>query len=215
MLSTLGAKTEIDSVVAGIHGGRSNGKLGIKATVAYNGGKADTQRNLLGASAKGSYDLTGWTGDLSLTYAMPLSRGWTVQPTVGVTAIRATRDRVAESGNSPFILEVERECDHAVFVDGGLTFKGGMQDGAALRPYLTVGMRYQVEGRAPFALAALDGGEFGLSATGASRAPVLATATMGTDVSVTSNLTLFGAVSGEAGNADRRASARVGLRLAF
>lgn len=50
MLSTLGAKTEIDSVVAGIHGGRSNGKLGIKATVAYYGGKTDIQCNLLGAS---------------------------------------------------------------------------------------------------------------------------------------------------------------------
>jgi outer membrane autotransporter protein len=183
--------------------------------VAYDGGKADTQRNLLGASAKGSYDLTGWTGDLSLTYAMPLSRGWTVQPIVGVTAIRTTRGQVAESGNSPYVLEVKRENDYAVFVDGGLTFKGAMEEGAAARPYLTVGMRYQVEGRAPFALAALGGGGSGLIATGASRAPVLATATMGADVAVTSTLMLFGAVSGEAGNADRRASARVGLRLAF
>jgi hypothetical protein len=214
-LSSLGARTEVDGVVAGVHGRWSNGNLGIKATVAYDGGKADTQRNLLGASAKGSYDLTGWTGDLSLNYAMPLSRSWTVQPTVGVTAIRTVRDQVAEGGNSPYALEVERKREHAVFVDGGLTFKGGMQDGAALRPYLSVGMRYQVEGRAPFALAALGGGDFGLAATGASRAPILATATMGTDVAVTSSLTLFGAVSGEAGDADRRASARVGLRLAF
>jgi hypothetical protein len=214
-LSSLGTRTEVDGMVAGVHGRWSNGKLGIKATVTYDGGKADTQRNLLGASAKGSYELTGWTGDLSLTYAMPLSRGWTVQPTVGVTAIRTTRGQVAESGNSPYVLEVEHERDHAVFVDGGLTFKGGMQDGAALRPYLTVGMRYQVEGRAPFALAALGGGGSGLVATGASRAPVLATATMGADVAVTSTLMLFGAVSGEAGNADRRGGARVGLRLAF
>ncbi|WP_167706650.1 autotransporter outer membrane beta-barrel domain-containing protein [Sphingobium fuliginis] len=202
-------------MVAGVHGRWSNGKLRIKATVAYDGGNADTRRNLLGASANGSYDLTGWTGDLSLTYAMPLSRGWTVQPTVGLTAIRTIRDQVAEGGDSPYVLEVARERDHAVFVDGGLTFKGGMQDGAAMRPYLTVGMRYQVEGRAPFALAALGGGDLGLAATGASRAPVLATATMGTDVVLSSSLTLFGSLSGEAGDADRRASARVGLRLAF
>lgn len=214
-LSSLGARTGVDGVVAGVHGRWSNGKLGIKATVAYDGGNADTRRNLLGASAKGSYDLTGWTGDLSLTYAMPLSRGWTVQPTVGLTAIRTIRDQVAEGGDSPYVLEVARERDHAVFVDGGLTFKGGMQDGAAMRPYLTVGMRYQVEGHATFALAALGGGDLGLAATGASRAPVLATATMGTDVVVSSSLTLFGSLSGEAGDADRRASARVGLRLAF
>ena len=214
-LSALGARTEVDGVVAGVHGRWSNGKLGIKATVAYDGGNADTRRSLLGASAKGSYDLTGWTGDLSLTYAMPLSRGWTVQPTLGVTAIRTVRDQTAEGGDSPYVLEVARERDHAVFVDGGLTFKGGMQDGAVLRPYLTVGMRYQVEGRAPFALAALGGGDFGLAATGASRAPVLATAALGADVVVNSSLTLFGAVNGEAGNADRRAGGRVGLRLAF
>lgn len=214
-LSSLGARTEVDGVVAGVHGRWSNGKLGIKATVAYDGGNADTRRDLLGASANGSYDLTGWTGDLNLTYAMPLSRGWTVQPTVGVTAIRTTRNQMAETGNSPYGLEVARERDHAVFVDGGLTFKGGIQDGAALRPYLTVGTRYQVEGRAPFALAALGGGDFGLAATGALRAPVLAIAMMGTDAVLSSNLTLFGSLSGEAGDADRHASARVGLRLAF
>ncbi|EJL31523.1 autotransporter domain-containing protein, partial [Novosphingobium sp. AP12] len=214
-LSALGARTEVDGVVAGAHGRWSNGKLGIKATVAYDGGNADTRRSLLGAPAKGSYELTGWTGDLSLTYAMPLSRSWTVQPTVGLIAIRTTRDQVAEGGDSPYVLEVARERDHAVFVDGGLTFKGGMQDGAAMRPFLTVGMRYQVEGRAPFALAALGGGDLGLAATGASRAPVLATATMGTDVVVSSSLTLFGSLSGEAGDADKRASARVGLRMAF
>jgi Uncharacterized protein with a C-terminal OMP (outer membrane protein) domain len=214
-LSSLDARTDVDGVVTGVHGRWSNGKLGIKATVVYDAGNADTRRNLLGTSANGSYDLTGWTGDLSVTYAMPLSRGWTVQPTVGLTAIRTVRDQVAEGAGSPYSLEVERERDHALFVDGGLTFKGGMQDGAALQPYLTVGMRYQVEGRAPSALAALGGGGFGLAAVGASRAPVLATATLGADVAVNSSLTLFGAASGEAGDADRRASGRVGLRLAF
>ncbi|MBH0113200.1 hypothetical protein I5E68_09600 [Novosphingobium sp. YJ-S2-02] len=214
-LSSLGARTDVDSVVAGVHGRWSNGKLGIKTTVAYNGGNADTRRNLLATSANGSYDLTGWTGDLSVTYAMPLSRGWTVQPTVGLTAIRTVRDQVEESGGSPYALEVARERDHALFVDGDLTFKGGMQVGNALRPYLTLGVRYQVEGRDPFALAALDGGALGLAATGASRAPVLARATMGADVKMSSSLTLFGSVSGEAGNADRRGNARVGLHLAF
>lgn len=63
---------------------------------------------------------------------MPLSCGWMIRPTVRLTAIRTVHDRVAEKSDSPSLLAVER--DHAVFVDGGLTFKGDMQDGQLCFP---------------------------------------------------------------------------------
>lgn len=214
-LATLGARTELDAVVAGIHGRWSEGGLGIKATVAYHGGNATTHRALPGGSARGDYDLTGWIADISLDYAAPLGPDWTVRPSLGMTAIRVTRDGVAETGGSAYALDVARDRDHALFVDAGMTFQGGMRKEAALRPYLTLGVRYQVEGRTPHALAALDGGGFGLGAAGASRAPVVASATVGSNLAVSSRLTLFGALSGEAGDADNRASGRVGLRFAF
>lgn len=211
-LATLGARTDLDAVVAGIHGRWSNGALGIKATVAYNGGNATTHRALPSGSARGDYDLEGWTADLSVDYAVSLGSDWTVRPSLGMTAIRTTREGGAETGGSAYALDVARERDHALFVDAGMTFQGGK---AALRPYLALGVRYQVEGRTPHALAALGGGGFGLSAAGAPRAPVLATATVGSDLAVSSRLTLFGALSGEAGDADNRASGHVGLRFAF
>jgi len=214
-LAPLGARTELDAVVAGIHGRWSEGSLGIKATVAYNGGNATTHRALPGGSARGDYDLKGWIADISLDYAAPLGPDWTVRPSLGMTAIRVTREGVAEAGGSAYALDVARERDHALFVDAGMTFQGGMRKEAALRPYLTLGVRYQVEGRTPHALAALDGGGFGLGAAGALRAPVVASATVGSDLVVSSRLTLFGALSGEAGNADNLASGRVGLRFAF
>ena len=83
------------------------------------------------------------------------------------------------------------------------------------RPYLTIGARYQVKGRTPYALAALGGGELELLAAGAASAPLLATATLGADIAVSQRLAVFGALSGESGDADHRASARAGVRLAF
>ena len=214
-LSSLGAKTSVNAVVAGVHGRWTNGSLGIKAMVAYDGSNAETQRSVLGDSAMGDYDLTGWTGDLSVGYTMPLSGNWIVEPSIGVTAIRTGRDQVTETGGSPYALQVARNRDSALFVDAALTFKGGMKGSTAARPYLSLGARYQFDGRSAFAIAAMGGGDFGLAAPGAPRAPVLATATLGADVALNASLTLFGAVRGEAGGADRRGSARAGLRLTF
>lgn len=215
-LFTRAARTDLDGIVAGVHARWAGERLGIKATLAYSGGKATTRRALPAeGTVRSHYDLTGWTADASVDYTVPLGRDWTVRPGLGVTAIRVTRDGVTEEGGSPYALTVARERDYAVFVDGALTFRGGQREGAKLQPYLSVGMRYQIDGRTPYALAALGGGDYGLAAAGASRAPVLATATLGADIAVSSKLTLFGALNGEAGDADKRAGARVGLRLAF
>lgn len=187
----------------------------MKATIAYDDGDAITRRALPGGSAEGKYDRHGWTADLNIDYAMQVSSHWMVRPSLGTTAIRASQARVVETGGSAFALDVARARDHAVFVDGAVTFSGGMQDGATIRPYLSVGARYQADGRTPYALAALGGGDYGLAAAGARRAPVLATATLGMDVVLSSRLVLFSALSGESGDADQRASARAGLRLRF
>ncbi len=219
-IAGLNARTEADGFVAGVHGRWSQeGGFGIKATLAYSGGDATTRRALPGVpatnSAQGNYDLTSWTGDLVVDYALPISNDWAMQPSVGVTAIRTQRQGVTETGGSPFALSVARERENAVFMDGGVTFRGGLSEGAVLQPYLSIGVRYQLEGRTPFALSALGGGAFGLEAAGAERARVLATATVGADVVLSSRLTLFGALSGEDGDSDNHISGRTGLRLAF
>jgi hypothetical protein len=44
---------------------------------------------------------------------------------------------------------------------------------------------------------------------------VRATGTLGSDIVLSPRLVLFGSLGGEIGDADRRASARTGLKLAF
>lgn len=216
-LSGLGARTHADGGVAGVHGRVQRGTVGIKATVAYDGAQADTRRALPGGTAFGRYDLHSWTADASIDAAIPLSDAWTMRPSIGGTAIRTTRDGVAETGGSAFALTVAKQRSTAAFVDGSLTFASAVSpDGImAARPYLTIGARYQMKGRTPYALTALGGGGLGLLATGAARAPLLATATLGADIAVSQRLAVFGALSGESGDADHRASARAGVRLAF
>ncbi len=216
-LSGLGARTQADGGVAGVHGRVQRGAVGMKAMVAYDGAQADTRRALPGGTAFGRYDLHSWTADASIDATVPLSDAWTVRPRIGGTAIRTTRDGVAETGGSAFALTVAKQRTTAAFVDGSLTFASAVSPGGitTARPYLTIGARYQVKGRTPYALAALGGGDLGLLATGAARAPLLATATLGADIAVTQRLAVFGALSGESGDADHRASARAGVRLAF
>ncbi|MDF0490979.1 autotransporter outer membrane beta-barrel domain-containing protein [Sphingomonas sp. H39-1-10] len=214
-LATLGARTTVDGVVAGVHARWTGAGIGARATLAFDGGNATTRRALPGGTAVGQYDRRGWTADFNLDYALRLTGNWRVRPSIGATAIRTEHDRVVETGSSAFALDVARSHDHAVFVDGAMEFSGGARDGAIVRPHLSVGVRYQVDGRTPYALAAFGGGGYGLLAAGAQRAPVLATATLGADVSVSSRMVLFGALNGESGDADHRASGHLGLRLQF
>lgn len=67
----------------------------------------------------------------------------------------------------------------------------------------------------PYAAAGLAGGDIGLLGEGATRASLLATAKLGADVVLSPRLALFAVVSGESGDADHRAAARGGVRLAF
>ncbi|WP_457353398.1 autotransporter outer membrane beta-barrel domain-containing protein [Sphingomonas sp. UYP23] len=214
-LDTLDARTTANGLVAGVHARWSGGGFGVKATVAYDGGDAVTNRAVPGGSAAGRYDLHGWTGDLSLDYAIPLGSSWMVRPTLGGTLIRSTRGRVIETGASPFALDVARRRQDAAFVDGAVTFSRVTTTTARVKPYLTVGLRYQVDGRAPTARASLTGSGSGLLADGALRAPVVATAMLGGELLLSKSTTLFGGVSAESGDADQRAAARVGVKVAF
>jgi hypothetical protein len=216
-LADLGARTTADGVVAGVHGRMRYRGIGLKATVAYDGAQANTRRVLPVGSATGRYDLRGWTGDASIDARLPMPGGWSLRPAIGATAIRTTRDATAEDGSSPFALTVAKRRGTAVFVDGGLTFAGAAQTGAAvaIRPYLTLGARYQLRGRVPYAVAGLAGGDIGLVGESATRAPLLATAKLGADIVLSPRLALFALLSGESGDADHRAAARGGVRLAF
>jgi len=201
--------------VVGIHGRVASGAFGLKATIAYDGGSATTRRVVPGGTTIGHFGLHAWTGDIVVDYAVPLGGQWAVIPSLGVTVIRSTRNAVNETGGSPFALNVVRSGQTAAFIDGALTLRGDGEADAAIKPYLTVGVRYQPQGRDVDALASLGGGNYGLLAEGAARARVLGTAALGGNVALSSQLTLFGVLAGQAGEGDRHAEGRAGLRLSF
>ena len=202
-------------VVAGLHARLASGGFSLKATVAYDDGRARTRRALPDGTVEGRYDLHGWTGDLSAGYLAALGGGWAVRPSVGITAIRTMNAPVAETGGSAFALRMARRHDTATFLDGGLAFSGAFGSGDRVRPFIAFGARYQASGRRPVTIGRLDGGDIGVAGAGAARAPVVATATIGTEASVSTHLTLFGTATGETGDADRRGNVRIGARLAF
>ncbi len=218
-IGQIGARTEADGFVAGVHGRLNSGSFGLKATIAYNGSNGVTRRLVPSGRADARFDLEGWIADVSAHHNVAMDENWTVQPSIGMTAIRSTRGRLTEAGGTPYALNVAGDRQNAVFVDAGLSFRGGAEPESVIKPYLSLGVRYQVEGDDTAALAGFAGSGQGLGlrlvSEGASRTPLRATAALGADVVLSPNMVLFGAASLESGDADTRYGAQAGLRFSF
>lgn len=216
-IAPLAASTRADGVVAGVHGryAMPNG-FGFGASIVYDGAQARTTRALPGtASAAGRYDLHSWTSDLSVHYTAEMREGWALTPRLGLTYLRTRRQGVAETGGSPFALTVARRDLVAGFADAGLTIGRSDASDAAFRPFVTLGARYQIEGTATRALGGYADGGLGLVALGASRTPLVATATGGVAYRFTGGLDLYATGSAQTGRDDHQETISAGVRLRF
>ena len=214
-IDALGALTKNDGFVAGAHARYAANGLGVTASVLYDGGEADTVRLLPGAArAAGRYDLHSWVADLSVGYALDMATDWSLRPRVGVTYLRTTRDGVDEAGGA-FALDVARDRHTSGFVDGGVTFARSDASPAPFRPFVSLGLRYQVEGRRTDAVAAYAGGPFDLVAFGAQRARAVGTAAAGVSYRLAGGLDLFSTVAAQTGRDDHQESISTGVRLRF
>jgi len=215
-IDALGARTKADGAVAGVQGRFESGKgFGFDAAIVYDGGKATTTRALPGGSASGRYGLHSWIGDMSAHYAVSLAGGWALTPRAGFTYVRTTRNGVAESGGSAFALTVARDRHDASFVDGAIGFGRADASTAAFRPYVSLGVRYQVDGADVDALAGYAGGGFGLRASGAARTDVVGTLSGGASYRLPNGLDLFATAAAQRGGDDHRESVSGGVRLRF
>jgi len=203
--------------VAGVHGRYTAPQgWGFTASVLYDGGEARTDRALPGTrGASARYDLRSWVSDVSAHYALDMAGGWTLQPRVGLTYVRTTRDGVAETGGSPFALTVARDRHVAGFADAGLSFARPEVSTNPFRPFVSLGARYQIEGTRTDAVAGYAGGGLGLEALGAQRARLVGTATAGIAYRLPSGLDLFSSVGSQTGRDDHQESLSAGLRLRF
>ncbi len=213
-IDTLAARSDIDGWVAGVHGRYEAGNFGFGASIAYNAGKADTNRALpASVASRASYDLNSIVSDLSAHYTIDMGE-WALRPRAGVTYIRTARDRVVEAGG-PFALTVAANKHVAGFADAGIGFARAETSDAAFRPFVSMGVRYQIEGQRADAVAGYAGGPLGLVALGAGRAQTVGTISAGLVQRVTDGLDLFSTVSAQTGKDDHREAISTGVRLRF
>lgn len=215
-IDALAARTKLDGAVAGVEGRYAvPGGLGVTAAILYDGGTAHSTRALPGAdTANARYGLHSWVSDLSLSYDLGLSTDWMLRPRAGLTLVRTTRAALTETG-SVFALSVARDRHVAGFADAGLTFARSDVSEAPLRPFVSLGLRYQFKGNRIDALGGYAGGGLGLTALGAARADLVGTAAAGLAYRLTTGLDLFSTVSSQTGRDDHQESISTGVRLRF
>lgn len=216
-IEPLDAVTRAEGFVAGIQARyAAEGGFGVNATILYNGSKVRTERALPGAgAAQGRYDLNSWVSDVSVSYAAEMAGDWALRPHAGITYVRTDRDGLTETGGSPFALTVARDRHVAGFADAGLYLGRSTASTAAFRPFVSLGARYQIEGRRADALAGYSGAGLGLVALGAQRAPVVGTVAAGVDYRLTETLGVFATAASQTGRDDHQESVTAGVRLRF
>ena len=190
-IAALAARTKTDGVLAGVHLRYDSDSVSASVSAFYDGAKAETRRALPAAgSADADYHLRGAIFDAKIAGRTTVVSGLVMIPQIGTTWIRTRRAGVVEDGGSPFALTVRGDRQWAGFADASLKLaRPDVQ--APLRPWITLGGRYQLQGRAPVAVAGFGGGALGLVAYGAPRARMTGTVDAGLDATVAPNVDLF------------------------
>jgi uncharacterized protein YhjY with autotransporter beta-barrel domain len=216
-ISGLGARTESDGIIAGVAGHVAAGGFDLSALLAYDGTDAATRRALPGgATATGAYKLHSWVGDASVGYSFPIGASWSVRPEAGFTHISTRRGSASETGGGAFNLNVDRRKSHATFVDGALALQGGREEGATFHPWLSAGVRHQLDGEASFATAALTGTTTRFTLPGAARGDTAATAGAGFSLDlVPQKMRFFASYLGEFGANGNSSNVNAGVRINF
>lgn len=217
-LRQLGSQTDADGWFAGVGGSYAMGALRFDATLAYHQLDADTDRLTPdGGKAHGRFRLKSWVGDLSLSYEAVLGSDWAAQPDIGLTYVATTRTGMREDNGSVWALDVARDKHDALFADGGITFGRSRASASAapFRPFVRLGVQYQLNGRSVEALAGFAGSNQSLLSLGARRGSLVGSVSGGAEMRVSSALSLFANATQIYSEDDRRASANIGMKFAF
>jgi adhesin HecA-like repeat protein len=216
-IAALGASTKADGVVAGVHARYTSGTATLLVSAFYDGATADTRRALPGGgSARGHYDLHGFGLDAQASTSFVVGNNIALTPSIGTTWVRADRGGVDETGGSPFALTVASNKRWAGFADAGLAISPSANKTLwGMRPWLSVGVRYQFEGRRVSALGEYADGGFGLSADGAARARVEAIVAAGLEAQVAPQVSVFVTGGGDFASRTTDGHANAGVKLVF
>jgi fibronectin-binding autotransporter adhesin len=211
----LDARTETDSFAIGVQGQVRIGAFQLGAMAAHDGADVDTRRAAPGGTtATGDYKLKSWIADVNLTYRARLNADWAVQPRLGASYVRATRDGFVERGGGAFALTVQGDRSSTWFVDGQVEVLGGQAAGARLHPFASLGFRSTADGGDTTASGVLAGLATPIRVGGLDRGGTLATAGGGAGYDLAPGLTVSATYAGEFGDGGRQA-VLVGLNWKF
>ncbi len=214
-INDLGARTNAKSYVFGVQAQANLQAFDLGLTVAHDQADAETRRTLAGgAAAGGDYKVKSWIGDIHLAYTAALNEDWRVQPRLGASYVRSTREGVSEQGSSPFLLDVQGDKTSSGFIDGQIEFVGGQSAGRRLQPYVSAGFRTRISGGDAVAVAGWKALGASIRAQGLERDGTLALVGAGLAYDLSRGLTVSATYSGEYGDGGRQA-ALLGLRWAF
>lgn len=108
-----------------------------------------------------------------------------------------------------------QNCHVAGFADAGLSFARSEASDAPLRPFVSLGLHYEIEGERVAAVAGFFSGGFGLNALGASRAELVGTAAGGVTYRLFNGVDLCSTVASQTSQGDHQESISTGIRLGF
>lgn len=214
-ISTLGASTDSGGTIAGVIGRANLANLEFAMSASWDGSSADTKRNLIGGTITSShYRLSGWTVDATTGYRIALGDAMTVGPEIGFTHIASRRGRAMEGGAGAFNLDVASKRTEADFLSGLIELAA--TTAAGVRPWISVGLRYQLSGNINVASASFgNSGTDTLEVRGAKGNPTLAIAKGGFEVKFSKQLIFFvnGHTEFGAGSSGKSANAGFGFNF--
>lgn len=215
-ISGLGATNEADGIIAGATGNISSDGFHASATIVYDGSSVDTRRLVPGNNTIASNNnLKGWSFDLTAAYSIKASNNWTAEPKIGLTHVSTRRGLVNETSGSAFDLDVARRKYEGTFIDGVFTLRGGQKEGSAFRPWISAGIRHQLNDSTTLANAAFTGATTQFTVQGLERRRTLATFGAGAAADIGKSTTFFIGYNGEFGSGGSGNQVTSGVRVKF
>ena len=213
-LSGRSAVTKVDGVFAGATLALNTGGLRAGASAIWDGSDAETSRTLFnGNKTQDAYSLRSVTLDAFMGYAVELGGGWEIGPEVGVTHVSVKRGDVSETGGGAFALELSGQRYNTTFINGDLVLSGTID--SVWRPYLSAGVRHELDGDPIVVSGGLVGAPGGLIANGAVRKGTIGRVGGGVALQISPGASLFARGESEFGSHNNARTINAGLRLNF
>jgi hypothetical protein len=210
-IGALGSSLDGDGLMAGVQASASFAGFTINAVSAYSDRAVKLSRAAPQGGTQSHFHLRDTLGDLTASYSLPLAPAWSVKPRIGLSYIHVERGRVAETGSSPFTLQLASGKANNWFADAGLDLAGGA---GPFRAFAGVALRQRLNSRQNDVDARFTGTDSAITALGATsdRTSVLGSA--GASFSLTPRLSLSAGYTGAFSHTTRH-TGTLGLRFAM